>query len=55
MLSSVQNEVYTACYFVRFEFVFRAIFRVSLVFLTNSSLRPFFSFFGGIGGERKPV
>jgi hypothetical protein len=48
--SSVQNEVYTACNFVRLEFVFRAVLRASLVFFTDSNLRPFFSFFGGIGG-----
>jgi hypothetical protein len=51
--SSVQNEVYTACNFVRLEFVFRAVLRASLVFFTDSNLRPFFSFFGGIGGGGK--
>ena len=33
--------------------VLRAILRASLVFLTNSNLRPFFSFFGGIGGGKE--
>ncbi len=33
--------------------VLRGILRASLVFFTDSNLRPFFSFFGGIGGDER--
>lgn len=49
MLSNVQNEVYTACHFVRFEFVFRAILRASFVFFADLNLREFLASLGASG------
>lgn len=50
MLSSVQNEVYTACYFAWFEFVFGAILRALLVFFADSNFRPFLASLGASRG-----